>query len=644
MITQRTYSEIRQSIRNGINDKDDNIDSKPGTFVSDVLVCPTSDELAATYMDLKTMEINQSVLTASSSDLDRLGYNYFTYRKNSTKSTGRIRFYIKNTNKTTLSLSSLPSEVYVPVGYIVGTTSTTDSDQIEFVTTESAYVTNKQILNSLSTDNSTGYKYVECEIEASIAGTSSNIDAGGINQMISSDISGVVSVNNQIATTGGTDAENDMSLKFRIMLSITGASMCTSAGYLKFTLQQDYVEDCLVIAGGDSIMFRDGGYLDSSKSYSYGRGGMVDIWVRGKRNQEVIKQYAITTTYLEKGSDDIVLEYQPVTNIVSIKSNSSGTVFENANNYSIEYGTTTSNSSTIYYQDILWDFSITNTFPDTDMYALDIVDLTEIEILKKKVDEELISALDYLNNIDYSINWSLVTYEDISKYTVKPVFQKVYYNGKPYKIIAVDARLNGRTFVKIKNKIYLRYYKQPDYTLLKTTYTDERYTSQIGNDIGNSILSQDAVHWINKDVLQEGDTLTITYNYNQLILDLQKQINSKRIVVADILMRQSYEVAIQILMNVICDKSTTSTAVKNTIATKLTTYVNSLKTLGGTIEESELAAIARQTSGVTYVDLDSISLSKTNSTSTSKILLNSNEYFLLDNVDITVTSEASISD
>ena len=87
MIRQRTYDEIRQSIRNNIHDKDGRVDTKAGTFVSDVLICPQADELASAYIDMKLMELNQSILTATGYDLDRLGMNYFTFRRGAKKIT-----------------------------------------------------------------------------------------------------------------------------------------------------------------------------------------------------------------------------------------------------------------------------------------------------------------------------------------------------------------------------------------------------------------------------------------------------------------------------------------------------------------------------------------------------------------------------
>lgn len=642
VIRQRSYEEIRQSMRNNINDRDETVDSKAGTFVSDVFVCPTSDELAAFYADMKLMELNQSILTATAEDLDRLCKNYFTFRIGATKATGSVRFYIYGTNRTTLDVNRLPAEVYIPPGYLVGTTETSVAHQVLFTTVESAYVTRNQIMNSLPFDEAVGYRYVEVDVEAYAVGENGNVDANAVNQMTSTPINGVALVRNSLAMTGGSDQEDDMSLRARVMLSILGASICTKNGYKKFIITKNHVEDVLVCGGGDENMFRDGGYIDAAGKYQYGRGGMVDIWVRGKQVATVTKTFTVKPAYITNGAEDIELDYQPVLRISSIRSVASGVVYENAADYEVEYGTTQAGVATMtYYRDVLWDFSVTNTFPDTAMYSLDVVDYTEIEMLKRQVDEELVKAIDYLYNVNYSINWGMVTYEDISAQRTRPLFQKVYYNGKPIKLIAVDARLNGRTYVKYKNRIYLRCYRQPDYVLAKTTYADERYESRLGDDIGNSVLAHDAVHWINPKVLQEGDNIEITYSYNILTVILQQQMNAMNILTADVLIRQAYEVPIQVMMTVQCDTTTTSVAIRNVITTKITRYVNSIKQMGQAIEESELAAIARTTPGVTFVDLDSVSLSKKNTIAAPRIVLAQNEYFVLDNVDITVEAEAS---
>ena len=637
MIKQRVFDEIYQSLRNNINDRLPEADTKPGTWTSDVVIAPISDELAATYADMKIMEINQSVLTASGDNLDRLGRNYFTERNKATKATGRVRFYITDTNKVNADVDSLPESVYIPINFIVTTMETSSVPYKEFMTTESVYVSKRNI-SALQTDYLNGYKYVEVDVEAVEFGEDSNVSAGTVT-LLSSVLQGVESCNNLIAMTGGVDKENDVSLRFRIMLSVLGASICTKNGYLKFVIQQDYVEDALVIGGADSIMFRDGGYLNSAKEYIYGRGGMVDVWIRGKQNIESTLNIDLTTAYLSKQDLDIVLPNQPVSNIVSIQSSASGYVYDNADDYEVEYGVSSDSvEHSTYYKDILWDFTVTDTFPDSNLYALDINDPTEIELLKRRIDEELQDAINYLYNINYSINWSLVTYEDISVYDIPPMFQKVYYNGMPYKIIAVDKRLNGRTFVKRNNHIYLRYYNEPDYILVKDSYLGQRYESQVNEDLGNSIYATDKIHWLKENILQDGDTLHIVYNHNQLIDNIQTMMNNMRILTADILIREAYEVPVQILLKAYCDENSTSTILRNIITTKLTTFVNKLTRLGGMIEESMIATIARDTYGIVQVDLDSVSFSKKNQLAVPKIQLEKNEYFKLDNIDVEIVS------
>lgn len=643
LIRQRVFNEIRQSIRNNIVDKNPSVDTKPGTFVSDVFVCPPADELAAFYVDLKIMEINQSINLATGYDLDRLGYNYFTYRQHASTATGRIRFYIAGTNRTTVTLNMVPETIYIPAGFQIATSGNAVERQVVFRTTSSIYISNRDIVNNLSTDTSTGYRYVEVEIECIESGSIGNVAANTITEFYGETINGIASVSNPIACSGGENQESDVSLRMRIMLAVLGASICTKNGYLKFIITRDHVLDAIVVGGADDIMFRDGGYIDSSGTYQYGRGGMVDIWVRGKNLEEITTTFDISSTYLMT-SDDIVLENQPVVNVVSIVSALSGYIYENADNYEIEYGVADNVVTQTYYRDILWDFSITDTFTDTEFYPMDIVDTTEIEMLRRQVNSELQSALDYMENIDYSINWSLTTLEDISTYDVTPMFRKVFYNNKTYKIIAVDNRLNGRTFVKKNNRIYLRVYQEPDYVVVPTTYSDERYTSQLGEDVGGSILSQDCIHWTEKgkELLQEGDILTITYNYNRLILDLQTEMNNKRILTADILLRQAYEVPLQILMEVHCDERYNSNTLKSTINTIISTFVNSLKSMGSSIEDSEIVTLARTVQGVTHVDLDSVKISRKGKAAESIIKLASNEYLSLDNLDIKMIQDSSV--
>ena len=656
LIRQRVYDEIRQSIRDNINDKDPRIDSKAGTFVSDVFVAPASDELAATYIDMKYMELQQSILTAVGYDLDRLAQNYFTYRKSGMKATGRVKFFIKNSNRPNLTESMLPSEISIPTGYEVATAGSMTDAQIIYKTLEPVYMTRRQMFNSALVDSATGYKYVEVEVECEETGERGNVGANTIIQFYSGNLDGIVAVSNSLATTGGQDAESDTSLRFRIMLNVLGASICTKAGYQKWTFQKDDVNGVEVIGAGDDLMFRDGGFINAAQQYSYGRGGMVDIWVRGQRPQQRTIQYEITTSYKtgvgQTGGyegipcHDLELPDQPILRISSIVSKNTGYAYENADNYEVEYGYTGSKIERTYYKDILWDFSVTENFDDTEYYPLDVIDKTEIEVLRKQVNEELQRLSEELTNMNFSLNWKLAQYEDLSSYDVTPMFRKVYFNsngnvGNVYKLIAVDKRLNGRTFVKRNNRIYLRVYQDPDFALVPTQYSDEEKSkSQLGKDIGGSILAKDLIHFTDKgkELIQDGDSLIITYTYNALISSLQAEMNAMRILTADILVRQAREVPLQISMDVNCELTADSVIVRNNIETLISTYVNSFIPMGGSLEDSQLVTMARSLEGVEHVDIDNVQLCKRGGSDVSAIKLQKNEYFLISDLSIRVTS------
>lgn len=350
---------------------------------------------------MKILEINQSINTASGYNLDRLGMNYFTYRMAGAKSTARVRFYIENSNKLSLKESDLPEEVYIPVDFEVATTGSLTVDQIVFKTTESAYMTQKQIFDSAYVDEGTGYKYIELPVVCEAMGSGGNVAAGEINSIYSDAIDGIVAISNPLSAVGGKDIEFDTSLKMRIMLAVLGASICTKNGYLKWAIQKDNVNDVKVIGAGEDLMYRDGGFINSAGSYSYGRGGMVDIWICGEMPQEYTLNFDVSDSYKTgKGltgdyegiaCHDIILPNQPVLNIVSIKSNNTDYVFENADKYGIEYGYDSHSMLTrTYYKDILWDFGTTGSFTDTEYYPMDLVDETEIEILRKQVNKELL--------------------------------------------------------------------------------------------------------------------------------------------------------------------------------------------------------------------------------------------------------------
>ncbi|MFS1513040.1 baseplate J/gp47 family protein [Chengkuizengella sp. SCS-71B] len=126
---------------------------------------------------------------ASSTYLDYHAEMKGVKRKQALKATGMICF--KGAAGT-----------FIPAGTVAATASDGHVSSIEFVTTEEATVPD------------TGE--VEVQIEAIEAGTIGNVVIGAI-QILSSSVNGIVHVENREQTSGGTEAENDESLRLRIL-------------------------------------------------------------------------------------------------------------------------------------------------------------------------------------------------------------------------------------------------------------------------------------------------------------------------------------------------------------------------------------------------------------------------------------------
>lgn len=333
----KSLSEIAQNLINSIHDTLPDIDTKEGTFIRDVFINPTSNEIAALYEQILSMQLSQSILTASGSDLDNLSANYFIDRKQSTRSYGSVRFYLK---------MPVTQEIIIPKGTNVSTIGTTTNQEKIFETTETIVV---PIGYSVVDANRPKYCYVDIASQSTFPGDSANVGSSDIKKIQSSIDQNVVSVENLLPFTGGTDTESDVSLALRVSLAISGSNIGTKDGYTSFILKQPEVIDARIVAAGDPLMRRDNGM-----------GGMVDIYVRAEKVQEETYNIEITRDYITDQTDvaaysPILLPMQPVLKISDIKGTVAGSSqvrnYVNGSNYDVE------RISNKYYLDKVWNFT-----------------------------------------------------------------------------------------------------------------------------------------------------------------------------------------------------------------------------------------------------------------------------------------------
>lgn len=184
------YSEDSKIIKNRMLDRiSSDIDKSEGYFVYDVL-SSSAEELA--QFEIKLDETLKRVFAKSaaeygySEDLEKRASEFGIYRKSGTKATGQVKFTGDN-------------NTLIPTGTLVQTES-----GMQFKTLTNATITN-------------GYAVVN--IEALNIGTQYNVNANIINQL-PIQIVGVISVTNELPTTGGTDIETDQALLGRLLLKV----------------------------------------------------------------------------------------------------------------------------------------------------------------------------------------------------------------------------------------------------------------------------------------------------------------------------------------------------------------------------------------------------------------------------------------
>lgn len=672
MLDIKTLNEVIINVINNIHDSVPEADTKEGTFLRDVIIDPTSKEFADIYDDLYKLELSQSVLTATGNSLDRLAGNYFIERKAGTKSYGKVRFYIANTDQS-VAPDFKYSDIRIPLGAMITTQGTLDNQSLQFQTIDDVFIkgTSETVINGTTTLTSgiqglprdaTGYRYVEIMCESIDTGVITNIGPYEIIAQVGSTIDSIINVSNPYSFSGGSDPEDDISLALRVSLAITGSNIGTKDGYLSYILQQTQVLDALVVGAGDEYMTRDIETVISKTSgnqVTQHMGGKVDIYVRTNSQSQDEFTYTITSEDLNNdfkvprhvlfpnNSYPIERVVSIVGQVINIDKSVTYKTYVNADDYELEKRT---DDKELYYIDIPWDFSIKTSFPDSEYYPLP-ANLTSDDIirLKTKLDNELQIAMQYMQNISYKIEWNFLewikvdnsmftnpedstTLFDYGKYT-----DNLFYKIRMRSDVEDGAILGGRVFIKKEDKIFIRSYVTPDFKLVRDS-----------SEFAGSVKARDYVQWFQKSedpndinkihIPVEYEKLVIKYITNSGIKELQDGIETKRVLTADVLIKAAKRRDVEIRLYVICSTSYDPEQVRLKVNDALTYYVNTQKKLGDYLDESDIVYIAKSIDGVISVDMDTISLGFVGVVNTQLISCKPDEYFYLKNLILSVTN------
>lgn len=288
MANFRSFSEIVSTIIQRLNLTQPNLDTKPGTVARDLFVDLPADQLSKLYEALAIVSEKQSLASAIGSDLDRLAANFGLTRNTGSFASGIVVF----------CTNTLVSDIPIPSG-----TAVTSRSGIQFRTVGNFLMSNadrnrlaanaSRIRKSLNLAGINANYAIEVPIQAVRTGTSGNL---GSLQITQTDLQYQVIVTNITSTLGGANRETDDAFRARILSVFSGANIGTSSGYRNTVLGVTGVSDALVVEPGNSLMLRDGTetvQLDdgSFRILNSGTGGKVDIYVLGRRIEEITESF-----------------------------------------------------------------------------------------------------------------------------------------------------------------------------------------------------------------------------------------------------------------------------------------------------------------------------------------------------------------
>lgn len=305
-LTPRPLQDIQVDLINEILRVQSTIDVRPGTVTRDIHIDPPASEINRLWLIVDFVHRCQSFLTLLQiDDPDKTGESVEVSKSKYKVAIGRAlslnngevqtlideAFTKKATDLNTLRMEATKAKGYVTLGrrsapkqnLTVSKGSLFSSKSgVAFVSTVSKVM---YAASAGSYYNSvTGLYEITIPVEASVAGTSSNLSAEAL---INTNASGFAYVTNRIAMYPGTDKESNSSLAERAMLAFASVDRGTSSGYLRTALDTNGVSRAQIVEAGDTLMMRD---WDEVREKHIG--GKVDVWIQGESTAEVSETFA----------------------------------------------------------------------------------------------------------------------------------------------------------------------------------------------------------------------------------------------------------------------------------------------------------------------------------------------------------------
>jgi Baseplate J-like protein. len=652
-LPSRTQNDVILTFSQELLTSNAGIDTLPGTVVRDMMD-PISEEMARYYviqdflsnsLSVSTLldfddpnHTGSSALVASTlnkqalkmalnmtddtavqnlinSQFDKLASNVNVIRLGATPAVGTVTFYIQtppvrnmsvNQGATVSSLGNLDQGI-PSQNYTVLETKTLDYTNL-----------------SLYYNSSTNRYELMADVQALNAGSAGNTDSYTITS-ISSGVDSDFSVENPSPISFGQDTETNYGLSTRIELALY-ADTGTTGGYAKTAVSVPGVRNVQVIGATQPLMIRD---YDPVRNIHVG--GKVDLYIQGRRIQQVSDQLAFSfesiggqgtqtgevfivvnaPAYQFKSQNPRVGPHTPIFDVTKVHNATRNADYDITNYQIIDNGDTIDLNETLAG-------NINIGLASTDVIRVDYkFRSSDTFILQHQPVLSISSIVGQISGLLTSDNWDLVQLQDpldmggstISQDAVRikfanglPVTQFQTITDEPHVLILnQNESLNfvgaDPESIVVKSTDHATTYVQnTDYRIIPGT--DTVATALLLLESGNITNGQSIL--VSYVAIEN---FIITYTTNSLLEVVQEKVNAMKHACADAVIKQDVQNSVDMTFTVVPKIGITNTnLLSSQIRTAIANLINQLG-VGGSLSQSAVVRAIQTISDVNYVVL-----------------------------------------